>query len=71
MSLIGYLLAVVAGWLGWSYWLCIPIGLLILVGVYRVYGEQKMQRVAIAGPVFAPLLALLLMWFGTLLPWAG
>lgn len=63
MAFLGLILPIIAGWLGWTKWLAIPLGLLIFVGIYRA-DPQGAAKVAPFAFITGPLIALVLMWVG-------
>jgi hypothetical protein len=63
LVLIGFSLAV--GWLGWSWWLSVPLGLLFYIQTYRE-NPGRAARVAPTAWILGPLYALLFIWIGSL-----
>jgi hypothetical protein len=56
--------ALAVGWLGWSWWLAIPLGLVFYIQTYRENPERA-TRFASSAWLTAPLYALFFIWLGS------
>ncbi len=65
MGLILIGAALLVGWLGWSWWLAVPIGLFLYVQTYREAPERA-ARIASSAWLSAPLMALFFIWLGSM-----
>jgi hypothetical protein len=63
MAAVGIILALVAGWLDWSWWLAIPIGVVLFLGMAQVHSDRA-ARIASSAWVTSPLMALFFIWLG-------
>lgn len=61
LAWVFFAIILVAGWLGWTYWLVIPLGYLFYFFTFRDRPEDLARHTHMAW-LIAPAFALLLMW---------
>ena len=59
-------LAIFVGWMSWSWWLCVPLGLINYIDLYRKFPERA-TRIASSIWLSAPLYYLLFIWIGSVI----
>lgn len=63
MAVLALIAAIVAGLLGWTLWLAIPIGIVMFIGSARVFPDRA-ARIASTAWISSPVLALVVMLIG-------
>ena len=66
MGLVLVAISLFVGWVGWSWWLSVPLGLLFYVQSYRE-NRERAERVASSVWLSSPLYAVFFIWIGFLL----